>query len=302
MKMKKRIAVLAPIMIATSIFTHGLSAQGPIDGFFSKKGKASISLSYLSGNYDEFYVGGEEVSPVPAHNEIDQTIYSLYATYAITDNIAVIGNLPYIQKEGNGSADPINGTTEQSDFQDISAFVKWAPYIKELPNGTMTYIVALGGSIPLNYEPSGILSNGSGAPGIDGKLGLQYKNNSGFFAMVIGGYGLRGKSDNNFNLGTGDKFDAPDVVNAVVKIGFAAKNFYLDAFLDSQTSLNGVDIMGPGFAGNFPETIVNYSKIGGNLYIPFTNFIGASFGGGAIIDGRNIGKNTYYNGGITLNL
>ncbi|WP_289038768.1 hypothetical protein [uncultured Zobellia sp.] len=300
--MKNRITVLLQIFIATLLFTSNLNAQGPIDGFFSKKGKTSISLSYLSGNYDKFYVGGQEVSPVPAHNEIDQTIYSLHATYAVTDNLTAIANLPYIKKEGNGVADPINGTTEQSDFQDLSIFLKWAPFTKNLENGSMTYIVALGGSVPLGYEPSGILSLGSGAPGIDAKVGLQYKNNNGFFAMVMGGYGHRGKADNNFNLGNGSDFDAPDVVNAVLKLGYAGKHFYLDAFLDSQSSLNGVDIMGPGFAGNFPETIVNYSKLGGTVFVPFTKFIGASIGGATIIDGRNIGKNKYYNVGLTLNL
>ncbi len=300
-KMKKGLAIFGSVLVLL-MFTGALNAQGPVDGFFNKKGRANISLSYSYGNYDEFYVAGQKVEGVPRHNEIDQTIYNLYVKYGLTDNLTLIANLPYIKGEGNGEPDPANNTTEQSDFQDVSVFIKWAPYVKELNNGSMTYIAALGGSLPLGYEPNGILSLGTGAPGLDGKLGLQYKNNSGFFGTVIAGYGLRGKADNNLGTGDGQKFNAPNVANAMLKLGYAGSHFYVDAWFDAQTSLSGVDIMGEGFVGNFPETIVNYSRLGANVYVPFTSFIGASAGIGTVLDGRNIGLTTYYSGGITLNL
>lgn len=297
--MKTKIRFLVSVSLLSLVFANILKAQGPVDGFFDKKGNASITLSYTYGNYDEFYVGGQKVIGVPELNEIDQTIYSIYAKYGLADNLSLIANLPYIKAEGKGNPDPVNGTTEQSGFQDASVFIKWAPYVKQLEHGSMTYFGALGGLIPLGYEPNGILSLGTGAPGLDGKLGLQYNNNSGFFGTVIAGYGLRGKANNDLN-GGGDKFDAPNVANAVFKLGYAGKYFYVDGWLDAQTSLSGVDIMGEGFAGNFPETRVGYSRVGANLYVPFTPFIGASAGFGTVIDGRNIGLTTYYSGGITL--
>ena len=299
--MKTRFKFLISLSMLTVLCIDVSNAQGSVDGFFDKKGKASITLAYSYGNYDEFYVGGQKVEGVPAHNEIDQTIYSLYAKYGLADNISIIASLPYIKAEGDGIADPVNGTTEQSDFQDINLFVKWAPYVEELNSGSMTYFLALGGLIPLGYEPNGILSLGTGAPGLDAKLGLQYNNDSGFFGTFIAGYGLRGKANNDLN-GGGEDFDAPNVANAVFKVGYAGQHFYADAWIDGQTSLGGVDIMGEGFTGNFPETKVGYSRVGANLYVPFTPFIGASAGFGTTIDGRNIGLTTYYSGGITLNL
>ena len=194
--MKTRFKFLVSLSMLTVLCIDVSNAQGPVDGFFDKKGKASITLAYSYGNYDEFYVGGQKVEGVPAHNEIDQTIYSLYAKYGLADNISIIASLPYIKAEGDGIADPVNGTTEQSDFQDINLFVKWAPYVEELNSGSMTYFLALGGLIPLGYEPNGILSLGTGAPGLDAKLGLQYNNDSGFFGTFIAGYGLRGKAKN----------------------------------------------------------------------------------------------------------
>jgi len=56
--------------------------------------------------------------------------------------------------------------------------------------------------------------------------------------------------------------------------------------------------MGPGFAGNFPEMIVNYSSA--IVYVPFTSFFGANAGIVVVLDDRNIGLTTYYSGGIAL--
>ena len=300
--MRKKFKLVVSLSVVAFAFSNGLMAQGLVDGFFGEKGKASISLSYSYANFDEFYVGGQRVPGVPAHNEIDQTIYNLYAKYNLADNVTVVLDLPYIDAEGNGVPDPANGTTEQSDFQDVKVLVKWAPYVQELTHGSMTYIVALGGSVPLGYEPNGILSLGSGAPGVDGKLGLHYSNNSGFFGTLVAGYGLRGNADNNLGTGDGEEFDVPNVANAMFKIGYSAKAYYVDAWFDAQTSLSGVDIMGEGFVNNFPETSVGFSRLGANLYVPFTPVIGASLGVGTILDGRNIGKSTYYCGGVTINL
>lgn len=299
MKLKTLISV--GLLTAASLFMNLIYAQGLIDGFFNKKGRASFTLSYTSAVYDSFYVADEKVEGVPAHNSIDQSIYNLYATYALADDLSLVASLPYISAKGNGEADPVNGTTEQSDFQDLNLFLKWAPYVSELSNGSLTYFVALGGLVPLGYEPNGILSLGTGAPGVDGKVGLQYKNNSGFFGAFIAGYGLRGKASNNLN-GGGPDFDAPNVANGVFKLGYAGGSIYVDAWYDFQYSLDGVDIMGEGFDGNFPETDVDFNRIGANVYVPLTPLIGLSAGFGTTVSGRNIGISTSYSGGLTFNL
>ena len=218
-------------LVLSTVFMISISkgnSQSMIDGFFNKKGDLNLSLSYTSATFDEFYVGDTKMGPVPAHNEINQTIYSLFGSYAISDNLMVIANVPYISSEGEGDADPINGTTEQKDLQDVSVYLKWAPYVQALKNGSMTYIVSLGGSIPTGYEPNGILSIGNGAPTIDGKVGLQYKNNGGFFGALIAGYTVRGEADNNFNLGDGSNFISVNSYNTLIKLGYAAKKFYGD--------------------------------------------------------------------------
>lgn len=291
--------------VLTTVFIMSIStvnSQNMIDGFFNKKGDLKVSLSYTFATFDEFYVGGNKTGPVPAHNEINQTIYSLFGNYAISDNLMIIANVPYISTEGDGDPDPVNGSTEQKDLQDISVYVKWAPYIQTLDHGSMTYVLALGGSFATGYEPNGILSIGNGAPSIEGKAGLQYKNNCGFFGTLMAGYTVRGEANNNFNLGDGSKFNSANSYNTLIKLGYAASKIYGDIWYDSQTSTDGVDIAGAGFFGNFPETRVNYSRVGANIFFPFTEKIGVSVGAGAVVDGRNLGDTTFYSGGLTLSL
>jgi hypothetical protein len=285
-----------------SIAIQNTQAQIKPDGFFNKKGEANIAVSYTFATYEKFYLGLDELDAVPAHNQIDQNIYNVYANYGITDNLTVIANLPYIDAEGEGVPDPVNGTTEQSNLQDVSLLVKWAPFVTQHKNGTTTVVVAAGGSYAFDYEPTGILSLGNGASSIDTKLGLQYNNNSGFFGNAFVGHSIRGEADNNLGLGDGAKFDVPNSVNAQIKLGYAGKAFYADAWFDAQKSNGSLDINSPNFAGNFPETKVSFSRVGLNLYAPITKTIGVSLGSGTVVSGRNIGKGTYYSGGLVIGL
>lgn len=298
-----KIKLTAMIVAFICLTTTNVTAQGLIDGFFNKKGEANLSLSYSYSTYDSFYVGKTKVEGVPAHNEITQDIFNFYANYGITDRLTAIVNLPYISSNGKGNPDPINGTTEQKDIQDLSVALKYNLHNETLKHGTMTYFAALGGSMPLGYEPTGILSIGNGAPTLDAKLGMHYKNNGGFFGTVALGYTVRGEADNNFNLGDGSDFDAPNSVNTLIKVGYSASIIYLDAWFDSQsTSKKGIDIGGPGFFGNFPETKVDYARVGGNVYVPIASNFGINAGVGTIVDGRNIGKGTTYTGGVVFKL
>ena len=298
-------SIKTSLLLAAILFTsfYQVNAQGLVDGFFTKKGDTNFSLSYSYSEFDGFYIGPDKVDGVPAHNEITQNIYNFYANYGITDRLTAIVNLPYISAEGNGVADPVNGETEQSGLQDISIALKYSLLKEELKNASMTYFTAVSGSYALDYEPNGILSIGNGAPSVDGKLGMHYKNNNGFFGTVALGYTIRGKADNNFNVGNGDDFDAPNSANALIKLGYASSKIYVDGWFDAQTSSDkGGDIGSSTFVGNFPETRVNYSRVGANVYVPLTKAIGLNAGINTTVDGRNLGDSTTYTGGLIYSL
>lgn len=283
------------------IFVNFSYAQGLLDGFFSPQNELSLTASYTSSNYDEFYVGEEKTSPVPAHNEVKQNIYSLYAKYGLTNNLTLIANLPYISANGEGMADPFNNTTEQEDFQDLSIFAKYKPASFDIENSRLDIVTALGFSVPLGYEPNGILSIGSGAFSTNLHAGLHYQNSTGIFVSGIAGYSFKGEADDNLNINNGNNFDVPNAVLLLGKIGYASSKFYIEGWADYQSSVDGISINNPNFMGQFPETEVDFTRLGLTAYVPLVEDLGASAGYSTVIDGKNIAISNNFNLGLTYN-
>lgn len=301
------ISILAFSFLST--FTTSVSAQGLVDGFFSKQGDVSLTAGYAHGSADEFFVGDVKMGPIPAHGEFSQNIYSLYAKYAILDDLTFIASIPYISISGgdDGVADPINGSTEESGFQDIQLALKYRFASIEAGSGRLDFLGALGVNIAGGYESNGILSIGSGANSADLHLGFHYATNFGLFLSGVSGYSVRGSADNNFNVVGGRDLDVPNAIVGMAKLGYAGEKFYADVFFDYQNAQNieiggnktSIDIMGEGFMGNFPETQVNFSRIGASVFYPFTQNLGVSAGYSTIISGRNIADFSYINAGVT---
>lgn len=298
MKTKRTVLISFGILIIGST----VHAQGLVDGYYSQKGNLAVTASYTRvGAYDEFYVGKEKTGPVPVHNEISQDIFGVYAKYGLLDDLTLIFNVPYITTKGYGDSDPVNGETKQSDFQDICLTAKYRPFSTDFTGGRIDGISALGIAIPAGYEPNGILSIGNGAFATDLHIGGHLQLNGGFFSTLVAGYSFRGKAKDNLGANGGNDFDVPNAFLAVAKLGYAASKFYVELWMDHQaSSSDGVDIMGPGFAGNFPETRVDYTRLGISGYVPVTDGIGLSAGYGALLDGRNIGDSGYFSTGVTF--
>lgn len=289
------------LLLITFIFANSSYAQGPIDGFFSPKNELSLTASYTSSNYDEFYVGKEKTSPVPAHEEVKQNIYSLYGKYGLTNDLTLIVNLPYISAKGEGQPDPFNNSTEQEDFQDLSLYAKYRPLSFNIENSNLDVVTAVGFNLPLGYEPNGILSIGSGAFSTNIHGGLHYQNSSGFFTSAIAGYSFRGEADDNLNMNNGDDFDVPNAVLLLGKIGYASSKFYIEGWADYQSSVEGISINDPNFAGQFPETEVDFTRLGITAYVPLASAFGASAGYSTVVDGKNIAISNNFNLGLTYN-
>ncbi|MFC4095168.1 transporter family protein [Euzebyella saccharophila] len=287
-------------IIAMALLAPSLNAQGLIDGFYSPKGDMSITASYTGTSYDEFYVGEEKTGPVPAHEKITQNILGLYAKYGLSDSFTLIVNALYISAKGEGAPDPISGNTEESGFQDFSIAAKYRPFSTSFAGGRLDGITALGFDIPIGYKSNSILAIGNGAFKTNLHLGGHLFLNQGFFTTVVLGYSLRGKTNDDFNVNNGEDYDVPNAFLGSLKLGYASAKFYGEAWLDHQsTSSDGVDIMGPGFAGNFPETKVDYTRFGVSAYVPVVSGLGLSAGYGTVVNGRNIGDTNFFNVGVT---
>ena len=294
----KKLNLLSLSIMAMAI-TSTANAQGLLDGFAPKKNELSVTASYTNSTFDEFYVGTDKVD-VPVHEEISQDIISLYAKYGITDRLSVVLSVPYISADNDsGLADPVNGENSISGVQDISVALKYTTASFDLKGNNLDFITGLTANIPTNdYEPNGILSLGSGALAIDVTTGLHYKAKSGFFSTVLASYSFRGDADNNL-LPEGGDFGVPNAFLLNSKVGYASDFIYVEAWASLQNSEEGRDISDADFGGRFPETNVDYTKVGITLYKNIIPQIGLSLGYGKVIDGRNVGQSTTYSAGLT---
>ncbi|CAL2101985.1 conserved exported protein of unknown function [Tenacibaculum sp. 190130A14a] len=299
--MKKITQAVCTLCVLLGVSTAS-NAQGMFDGFTPKKGDLSITASYAKSDFDQFYLGEEKQDAVPVHGEINQNIFSLFAKYGITDRLSAVVKVPYISAENtSGAPDPVNGETSISGLQDITIGLKLNAHTFKFAKADLSILTAGAVVIPTNYEPVGILSLGTGAFGVDLRLGLHLNTDIGFFSTLYAGYNLRGDADNNLIPNRGD-FNAPNAFVTSGKIGYASKHIYVEAWADYANSEEGVDIGSPAFAGNFPETDVDYARVGLTVYKEVIPNLGISAGIGKVIDGRNIGDSIIYSGGITYNL
>jgi hypothetical protein len=281
------------LAVTTFGFVNTVHSQSPISGFMQEKGKGNISLSFSSEKYNEVYFIPEKVDGVPVFNETETSSTSIYATYGISNQVEVVFVLPYVTARGNATQEVLtnlNLENERKGIQDVSVFVKYSPFNFDFGSSSLRLIGALGLKTPLSdYKVEeglqSIIAIGNRSTTVSTTGMAMFRMNSGAFASAQ----LAGNYASN---------DVPNSYATELKIGYAARLFYGDAFIANQKSTGGVDIFGEGFAGYFPTTKVNYTKIGLNLYTPIYKELGVSAGASTIIAGRNIGKSTGFYGGL----
>ncbi len=280
------------LILTTSVSSY---AQTPLSGFSRAKGSGAISVSYFTEKYDKVLLVPTEVEGVPVFNDVKINSVSIYGAYGITDKLEAVFSLPIISAKGNATdatLQALNYENKRSGVQDLSLFLKYQ--LANLEIGADKLNISVGGGIqtPLgSYKVDeglqSILAIGNRATAFTGVAIAQYQTMSGVF---IGG-----------QLGYSVKSDVvPNAILGQIKAGYAGSNFYVAASLGGQQSTDGVDILRDGFVGVFPNTKVNYSKLGVDVYVPIIPGVGISGGFASVLSGRNIGKSTGLYGGLSV--
>lgn len=269
-------------------------AQGlMLDGFMQKKGDIVSALSFSTENYDTYYVG-EVATQNPNLGTITTNSASLYLIGGITDYLNVVVNLPFITtKPSAGFWSP------QSDFQDLSIFLKGRLYQNDFGNaGHLSILAGVGYSTPVSqYIPDAPIAIGHQANRTDFRLLVQHRLPMGLFIMAQGGY----IQNYNVSLDRGYEVSVPDAFDFTTRIGGNIKFLYADAWLSRQTARSGTNI-GPGVP--FPSNGITFLRTGFNLYtaIPYVKNLGVSSGMGFTLSGENVGKATRISGGLVYKL
>ncbi len=270
------------IILFLSAVQEGIG-QHLVSGFSQGKGKFAVAVSTTREKFDEFYLG-ETKSSITIRN-LDKIVtqsINLYAAYGLTNKIDVIMNIPYIFTQSHRLSD--NQKVGENNFQNALLVIQTKLLQKDNSKGAFSVNGGLGFSTPLaNYATNLIYSIGNQSTHINPSALVQYKFANGLFANGQAGYSFRTNK-------------VPDAILSSAKIGYAGKLFYIEAWINNQTSTSGIDIGGPGFTPErFPETRVNTTNVGASVFVA-----GVTVGGGTRLTGRNAGLPTYYTVGLAV--
>ena len=262
---------LALVTVLVSIFSS--FSQGRIDGFYNQKGVATFALGAGQEDTKHYYAGTTKT-------DIERQLQyiSLYAAYGITDKVEVSLAIPYLKSD------------ENSNFQDLSVFLKYQFANREFSNSHLAFSGAIGVSTPISdYAIGGLNDIGQQATILETRLMTHYKLDSGRFATLQSGF--------SFKLE-----EVPNSIPVVFKAGRALSKYYFDLYYDYQHSLGGIDYLGTPPPQNFRRFGVDYHKIGGTFYLVLLKDLGAYLSGSYVLGGRNVFAGPGYGIGLVYSL
>lgn len=262
------------LLMAAVLALAGGVAAGAVDlnGFQPQAGAGDVALSYSFESYDEFWVGDQKVSD-PGVGETEIQSLSLWAQYGLTDRLALLVNLPYIDADSDGL-----GGFGESGLQDLTVLAKYR-FASIGSSARHSFTGAVGGRTPASsYEDNLPVDIGDGTSDLLLRLVYQVEAGSFYFSQQVG-YDSRGG-------------EAPDGYPLYSELGTTLGRVTLTACYLRYVADGGSDIGDPGFTfpGNQDET----SRIGGKVYARLTDVVGVSALAFSTLDGRNSGDTTGY--------
>ena len=259
-----------PLLFLLLLFSSGLFAQGPINGFLPKPGQLDAAFTYSSENYSKF---NNENGDLIDRN-IDAVSYNLFLEYGLDPKMALIVTAPYI-----------SNNPDNQGWQDGSIWLKYRNERIEQNKGYHNLITSIGLGFPLSQYPNdNIAAIGRRATTFQGRFLWQYDAKYGWFVSAQSGI--------DFQL-------APEALAALpvlVRGGIGTSRFYADIWLEHYQSLQSTVANQNGASGAGST----WTRAGGTLYVPIAPWVGVFTGGALILGGKNIGQSTRWNLGIVF--
>ena len=262
---------------ALGVLTAWPAVAQDLNGFFPARGQGDFALSYTTESYDEFWVGTMKVSD-PGVGETTTKSFALWLRYGLTDRLAVVANVPYVEATSDGL-----GGFEDSGLQDLSAVLTF----KALEGGSASrqrLVVGVGGRTELSdYQANSPVSIGDGTTDVLFRAVYQFEHRGFYFSQQIG-YDLRGG-------------DAPNGIPLYTEVGNTWGRFTLNGFYLRYIARGGTDIGDPGFT--FPSNQDETERIGAKAFARVSDSFGVFVAGFTTLDGRNSGDATGFSLGTT---
>jgi hypothetical protein len=290
------------ILVFASIFASAqyASAQMENDGIMIPKNYLCPGVMYSTSNWTNYWEGTFKRDNGNI-GKVNTSMYSIMATYGITNNLITTVSVPYVTT--HASAGTLAG---QKGIQDISVNLKWRGLKIKSGNSILSLLASVTASIPLSsyqadFEP---LALGTHSKNFTGRALIDY-NLGKFFVTGSGAYMTRSNitidrtSYYTTHLIYSNQVELPNMSDYNFRTGYRSKYFIAEAVADISTSLGGFDIRKNDMP--FPSNRMNMTSVGGNIRYRLKSIYGLEFTAGDdyVIDGRNAGQSNMIHGSIT---
>ena len=273
----------ALLLLVVLVGTPAVLSAADLNGFFPAPGETQIAFSYSSESWDEFWRGSEKVSTPTPLGEADITTFSLWMRHGVTERLALVGTLPYVDAEADGTAG-----FDESSLQDLEVLVKYRLAVFDRAASGRHVLAAAGGlrTPASDYEANLPVDVGDGTTDALLRFVYQYEQGRFFFSQQVG-FDLRSE-------------DAPNNFPFYTEIGYTTGRVTWIASLSSLWADGGTDIGDLGFT--FPSNQEEYQRYGLRLYARLKEQLGLTVGGFGTLDGRNSANTTGFFAGLVTSL
>ncbi|MVT08389.1 transporter [Chitinophaga tropicalis] len=297
-KLTMRMAMAAMLLFAM-ILPFSLSAQTDIDALMMSKNEFCIGPMYSYSSWKNYWEGTRKRDNKNL-GTISTQMVTVMGNYGITKKLSVLFGAPYVKTKASA------GTLQGMDgIQDLSLFLKWRPFQKELGNGKLSVLGIAGVSFPLsNYTPDYLpLSIGLHSKTALARLMVDYKW-KGFFATASATYLLRDnikidrESYYTTEMHNTNEVEMPNAANYNFRAGFRNQRWIAEAVVNQWTTLGGFDITRNNMP--FPSNRMNATTVGTNFkyVLPPLPQMSIVAGGNTTVAGRNVGQATTVYGSV----
>lgn len=266
-----------------------------MDGLLMEKNLFCAGVTYTKSNWKNYWEGtfkrdNQNLGTVSTSNLM------VNGNYGITSKLNVIFTLPYIKTKA--SAGQLAG---QKGLQDVSLYVKWVGYEKQIKKGILKAILIAGASTPLtNYTPD-IMPLSIGMLSKTGTLRamLDYQRGN-WFGTLSASYVYRGnvKLDRNTYYTTQlhytNMVEMPNASNYNIRAGYRSETWIIEGFANNWITNGGFDISKNN--APFVSNKMNATTIGLHIKYEtdFVNGLSLIADGMTTVAGRNMGQSSGY--------
>jgi len=274
-------------------------AQTDADAIMMSKNNFCVGGVYSYSSWKNYWEGTLKRNNLNL-GTVSTQMAAVMGNYGISSKLNVLFGIPYVQTKA--SAGTLHG---QKGLQDLSLWLKYMPYEKQLGSGTLSLYGIGGISFPVtsyvaDYQP---LSIGMRSTNVTLRLMADYQLGS-FFTTISGSYVLRSniKIDRDSYYTTemhlSNKVKMPDAAQFNLRVGYRTERMIAEALLGNWTTLGGFDITRNNMP--FPSNKMNMTSAGVGIKYNVKAVDGLSLigGGSYTLAGRNVGQATAVNGGI----